>query len=210
MVEGLRRSSSPAARLRRFVSQLWCRGGQPAPAPQPHVLVRKVNLALWNELGEGFEPHEVPATVVQDRGELVAKENTLSFWRFDVNDPRWLDDAVLAVVGGWKRIDGVHLAWVPESVLADDVRLVPSEGDTCFVQLRPLHRDAAGLDGRRLALVAERVAAAARAGDNVVIKTREEVVDLLVEAVTKRRMMKVDNLPNAHKQEVKKRLGTSA
>lgn len=94
-------------------------------------------------------------------------------------------------------------------MLVKDVRLVPSQGRTCFAQLKANHRDAALLDGRRLALVAEQVAAAARTDDNIVTRTREEVVDLLVEAVTTRGMMKMDQLPKPHKDAVKERIGST-
>lgn len=169
----------------------------------PHVLVRRIDLTLWKPV-ENFGETEVPAVLVQHKKELVAKDNALSFWRFDTGERRWLDDAILAVVGGWDRVDGVHVSWFPEETLTG-VHLVCTVGNTCFPALRPKHRDAVALDGHRLALVAEQLAAAARGGTCVATKTREEVVDLVFEAVTSRKMLNRANLPQKLKDAVNER-----
>ena len=173
------------------------------------VLVRKVELAVWTDVSGGFSGTEVPAAVVQSK-DFLAKGNALSFWRFDPTTTTWQDDAILAVVGRWTRLDGVHLVYLDEAAFPSGVRLAPSPGDTCFEQLRSHHADASKLDARRLAAVAECIAEHARGGKNVITKNREEVIDLLVTATRDRRMIKVDHLPKALKDAVNERLSTAS
>jgi hypothetical protein len=173
------------------------------------VLVRKLELAVWTDLPSDFAGSEVPAVVVQ-HNDFRAKGNALSFWRFDTTTTTWRDDAVLAVVGGWKRVDGVHLVYLDQDAFPSGVRLEPSPGDTCFEQLRSSHAEALTLDARRLAHIAECIAEYARAGENVITKTREEVIDLLVSATKDRDMIKVDHLPKPLKDVVNDRLSRTA
>jgi hypothetical protein len=170
------------------------------------ILVRAVDLALWTEELEGFGPGEVPATTLQHKN-FRAEKNSLSFWRFDPGDPEWVEDAILAVVGGFGRLDGIHLVWMPETAVASGVSLRATKGHTCFRQLENKHVDAERLDGRRLSLVAESVSASL--SKRVVSKTRDEVLTILVKGIQERRLMNVDNLPKALKDEVRSRLAPS-
>lgn len=170
----------------------------------PTILVRAVDLALWTETTEGFAEGEVPATIVQHK-DFKATANTLSFWRFNSTDDVWMKDAVLAVVGGLNRLDGIHLVWLRDDEIRSDIGMAKTQGKTCFPCFVDCHVDAEKLDGRRLAAVAETVAAAL--SQQVITKTREEVIDILVEAVTARKLLKVDNLPKGLKDAVRERLG---
>lgn len=168
------------------------------------MLVRRIEPSVWIDFGE-FEGLGVPAEVVQHK-DFRAGKNALSFWRFDSETATWREDALLAIVGGFKRVDGVFAVVVDEQeMVAQGLPLRETPGDTCFPSLRGFHVDAVALDARRLASVAEIVARAARQDKRLVQFTHADVVRVLVRAVRERRLMNVDNLPSPSRWPWRKR-----
>lgn len=172
-----------------------------------HVLVRKVELAVWEGAADGLADGEVAADFLSTTRELRTTNNTLSFWRFDDSEPSWRDQAALAIVGGWRTMaDGLHLVHLPEEAIHPlGIEFVHSDGVTCVESLKKFHVDAARLDLVRLAALGTAIATHIRAHSSYYFKTRKEVFDLLSTAANDR-LIKVDQLPNDLKLAVKKHM----
>lgn len=167
------------------------------------ILVRKVELSVWDPIPEGFAAEEVPAGVLWKGTDLRAADNELSFWRFDASDPRWKANAILAIAGGWKALnDNLHFAWVDEDpVTRDGVVLRPSSGNTIFGDLKDYHVDAVMLDLTRLATIARHLARGIRNAEQFDTATRQEILDHLADAVAAGRI-RPDNMPQKLREPV--------
>ena len=159
------------------------------------VLVRKIELSTWTQVPEGFAADKVPAELLSKCSDLKAIGNELSFWRFDASDVAWRGEATLAIVGGWKKLDGLHVAWMEEdALLAAGITLEPSAGETILAELKNNHVDAVRLDLSRLATIARHLALAIRSGSQFHTSTQQELAVQLADAVEAKRV-KLPNMP---------------
>jgi hypothetical protein len=164
-------------------------------------LARKVELAFWAPPANGFEVDELHVDALlknKASPELRTTANALSFWRFEGSPDTWLKDAALAILGGWNDLNqGLALTWLEEQqVQGDGFALVPTSGNTRFVELQSHHVDVSRLDVSRLATLVKRLCIAIRASGAVKQFTRDNAAKLLAEAVDGRRIG-LANLPKA-------------
>jgi len=164
------------------------------------VLIRKVNGLVWTSDRHVCDVANVPATLIQHKRELFARNCELSFWHLNTTDPTWEDDAFLALLGVADRLDTIELAAVDLSAFeAAGIEIESSTVDTRFPSLATLHRDAVKLDGKRLVAIAELL------NDAILqqctrLRTREELIETLVRGVGTRRLAKAAQLPKDMKE----------
>lgn len=167
-------------------SDEWCRA-----EVHVDVLFRRIDRSLWTFEGA------VPARIIQDKRELLARDDCLSFWKFDQDQPTWEDDAILSMMGS--RVDTIFAASLDIAAFAaSNIVLVCNPGTTKFAAINPCHRDAVQITARQLAEVAELIASSLWQ-DRVFEWRRERVLEALARAVGERRLAKIDQLESGLK-----------
>ncbi len=158
-------------------------------------LVRKVDLARWQELATNVPEDDVSSDFVTapKRNELKTINNALSLWRFDPVDGEWQNEAALVLAG--ETPDSLSIAWIEEElVLSAGISVHPSPGVTVFKPLSDRHVDLVHLGSARLSTLARFLASAARTDGNFRAFTRDEVLQLFARAIHARRI-KLPHLP---------------
>lgn len=147
------------------------------------LLVRKIDSANWaeEELKKGAD---VPADAVTTC--LRTKGNALSFWEIDsLSD---IDDAVLAIVAGYKHLEMIDVVAIDPQLLSDGcVKCIATEGQTPVRDLLKEHRELVMLTCNTLGIVARSIAEAFKQ-DHVYMRTKEQLKSILKDAITAGRL----------------------
>ncbi len=148
-------------------------------------LARKIARAKWPS--EDSSPNGViDADAVT--GDLRTQGNTLSFWICLSKTDGDVEEAALAIVATWDRLDKLDLVWLDTcDIQADGHTLKETPGKTPVADLVNHHVDLCNLDYVGLGKVAQRVAMAIMVRQYRRL-TKKSVRDLLVKAVEQERI----------------------
>jgi hypothetical protein len=144
-------------------------------------LARSVMAAKWKERDIGGHM-SVPADGITN--DIRVKDDCLSFWTCDPNDPPSVEQVVLALAAARDTVDKLDLVWIDETAIKNiPLRIVPTEGRTPAQLLRDRHRDVADIDLGAMYKLAQDVAKAVNVKPLQVQRwTKAEVMKILKNA----------------------------
>jgi len=150
-------------------------------------LVRKISRAKW-EPKTDLEPTFIAADAVTI--DLRTSNNRLSFWECG-HDEEGIEVSKVAVAlaGGLERPDRIDIAWVEKQLVESiGIKFEKTEGDTPVTDLKGLHLDAISLDLSRMEKLARILAEVIRNDGNHRRLTKEDILELLSQAVQEGRL----------------------
>jgi hypothetical protein len=117
--------------------------------------VRKISMVKWiPEENIADNPFDVSADAIT--ADLRTKSNTLSVWQ--IENENNIEDAVLAIVSGFDKIDTFDVVWIEKEELDKrGIKFVQSPGDTPISHLVDTHIDLSFLNYYCVGLVAESI-----------------------------------------------------
>ena len=161
-------------------------------------LGRKCRPEIWEPVPE-WPLHEIPATVICNELK-VDEQNTLSFWSA-TEGVNGADNIALAFASNLKSFpESLCIVLVPEEDLREeDVLFEASPGITSVADMKDRHLNAIRVTPDRMAAIARYMANGVRSGQTVTLYSRQQVIDLLCEAVRVNRLQLNDLKPDVQR-----------
>ena len=167
-------------------------------------LARKINSSRWEPT-----PYTGPEDVRADAITVCLKstDDSLSFWHCNA-ELEDLSEVVLAYASTLKTIEGLHFVLLEKNDLDINGFTVKSDPEgtmTPIENLRRRHVSLINLTMTQLCFIARRIAIKVRQNSHLYLFTRENVLDILFDAIKKDRVQ-LNSLKDGVKNELHKRL----
>ena len=158
-------------------------------------LVRKIsNPAKWGEKPY-LAGNEISADALTT--DLRTTEGRLSFWNTENSARDYFKDIALAIAATWQRIDRMNIVFIDKKLIEQKgISFEDTAGITPLEDFKKYHCEAIHLDVQRIVKVAQCVAQAIRIGNQQYLFTTSEIVEILREGISKKRINIDDLMPD--------------